>query len=60
MNHPMGNNFGAAGDIATQTRILRSALALVESATTGGVLEDLPTRWPEPFEFRPGSANTMG
>ncbi|MEZ5550833.1 MAG: hypothetical protein R3E82_08095 [Pseudomonadales bacterium] len=60
VNHPMGNNFGAAGDVETQTLILRRALSLIETATQGGILEDFPTEWSEPFEFRPGSANTMG
>ena len=60
VNHPMGNNFGAAHDKAMQTDILRQALKLLETATEGGVLVDMPTGWPKHFEFRPGSANTMG
>ncbi len=54
VNHPMGNNFGRPGDVATQTAILRMALGLIHSAEEGGVLVDYPTDWDEPFEFLPG------
>lgn len=54
VNHPMGNNFGRAGDAATQTDILRSALAMIHSAEHGGELIDYPTTWSENFSFAPG------
>ena len=60
VNHPMGNNFGGAHDPVMQTAILRAALQLIETATEGGILKDMPTQWTKRFEFRPGSANTMG
>ena len=54
VNHPMGNNFGAAGDQTGQTSILRSALAMVEAVEQGGALVDYPTNWADPFKFAPG------
>jgi hypothetical protein len=54
VNHPMGNNFGSAGDIETQTDILRSALSLIYSVEQGGVLVDYPSNWAETFRFAPG------
>jgi hypothetical protein len=56
VNHPMGNIFGAAHDVDMQRRILRAALGLIETATTGGELVDFPNIWPTPFEFAPGGA----
>ena len=53
VNHPMGNNFGAAHDAETQTRILRAALDLVETAEEGGALVDMPSHWTKPFAFGP-------
>ena len=50
----MGNNFGAAGDRETQTAIMRAALGLIESATEGGVIVDMPTNWYKEFSFGPG------
>ncbi len=44
VNHPMGNNFGAANDIESQTRILRAALNPVETMEEGGTLVDMPTK----------------
>jgi D-proline reductase (dithiol) PrdB len=55
VNHPMGNAFGAPGEVDTQRLILRAALALVETAEEGGVLVDLPVVWRESFEFKPGA-----
>jgi D-proline reductase (dithiol) PrdB len=49
VNFPMGNPFGRPGDRALQTRILRDALHLVESAREGGMLVDLPYDWGEDF-----------
>jgi hypothetical protein len=54
VNHPMGNNFGRAGDTATQADILRAALAMIHSAEQGGALIDYPTTWHESFSFAPG------
>lgn len=50
VNAPMGNNFGRPGDVATQSRVLREALALVAGAEQGGALVDSSFEWPEPFE----------
>ena len=47
----MGNNFGAPEDRAQQLEILRTSLALVHEADEGGVLIDLPLKWPEPFHY---------
>lgn len=49
VNAPMGNNFGRPGDVQTQSRVLREALALVAEAKSGGVLADSSFHWPEPF-----------
>lgn len=54
VNHPMGNNFGRAGDVCTQADILRAALALLDSAEYGGELIDYETSWSEDFAFAPG------
>lgn len=54
MNFPMGNNFGRATDVATQTRILRRGLAMIHEVTEAGNLEDWPEQWPEPFEYFTG------
>jgi hypothetical protein len=54
VNHPMGNNFGRPGDAATQTDILRAALAMIHGVERGGELIDYPTNWSEPFSFAPG------
>lgn len=49
VNFPMGNAFGRPFDADMQRRILRDALELGESATTGGQLVDLPYDWGESF-----------
>ena len=54
VNHPMGNNFGAAGDVETQASILRAALDLIRTVDEGGTLVDMPTKWTRPFAFGPG------
>jgi hypothetical protein len=56
VNHPMGNAFGAPGDTATQTKILRVALQLALTAGEGGTLIDLPGEWPQTFAFNPGAS----
>ena len=56
VNHPMGNNFGAAKDDETQMPILRTAVGLIESVTEDGTLVDMPTNWEKPFAFGPGGA----
>jgi len=55
VNHPMGNAFGAPGDVDAQLSVLRAALHLAETAVTGGILVDLPSNWPHPFDFKPGA-----
>jgi len=52
----MGNNFGAAGDATMQADIFRTALELIHSVETGGVLIDYPTTWNTPFVFAPGGS----
>ena len=54
VNHPMGNNFGAAGDEATQSDILRTALAMIHTTTEGGLMVDYPATWASKFNFTPG------
>ncbi len=56
VNHPMGNAFGAPGDVETQLAILRAALQLAVTAEQGGVLVDLPFVWGEPFTFNAGES----
>lgn len=56
VNHPMGNAFGAPGDIDMQERILRAALDVLLTAKEGGVLVDLVSVWPEPFSFSPAAS----
>lgn len=53
VNAPMGNNFGAPDDRATQIRILRAVLALAAEAPGPGCLVDDPMVWPRPFAFDP-------
>ena len=60
VNHPIGNNFGAAGDHEMQQSILRSALALIDTVEEGGALFDMPTNWSKVFGFNPGNANMTG
>ena len=50
----LGNNFGKASDIETQTRILRRGLAMIHEVTVPGVLEDWPEEWHEPVEYFTG------
>lgn len=54
VNHPMGNNFGAAGDVATQTDILQTALGMLHSVATAGTLVDYASEWQGGFAFAPG------
>ena len=54
VNFPMGNNFGAAGDVDMQQRILRAALELVDTASAGGDIVDFPDSWPGVFDYAPG------
>ncbi len=57
VNFPMGNALGAPFDTETQTAILRACLDMAASDCEPGALIDLPYRWPQPFEFAPGSSN---
>jgi hypothetical protein len=60
VNHPMGNNFGAPFDAATQLQVLRRALSLLSEVEVGGALVDMPIQWTAQFEFTPGAAASMG
>lgn len=54
VNAPMGNNFGAVGDSAMQTSVLRAALSMIDSTEQGGGLVDYPITWLDNFQFAPG------
>lgn len=45
LRFPLGNPFGAALDSATQSRVLRDCLSLLESATEPGGIVRLPYEW---------------
>jgi D-proline reductase (dithiol) PrdB len=45
VRYPLGNIFGEAGNAAQQRTILRDTLALIDTASTPGVVVDLPYRW---------------
>jgi hypothetical protein len=49
VNFPMGNPFGAPGDVAMHERILRDAVGLFDSVTDGGTIVDAPYEWGEDF-----------
>ena len=53
VNAPMGNNFGAPFDAATQLRILQAALQLAAQAREAGHIVDDPLVWPKPFYYDP-------
>ena len=53
----MGNNFGTANDVETQTSILRTALNVVETVEQGGTLVDMQTDWGKPFAFGPSGSS---
>lgn len=55
VNHPMGNNFGAPGDVKMQRDILLTALAMIHDPAAAGQLVDYPTTWAQPFAYAPGS-----
>ena len=54
VNHPMGNNFGRAGDREMQADILRTALGMLHNVVTPGELIDYPTKWQDEFHYAPG------
>ena len=54
VNFPMGNNFGAPDDVATQKKIIRRGLALIEEVDVGGALVDWEERWHEPVVYFTG------
>jgi hypothetical protein len=60
VNAPMGNNFGAPGDVEAQADILRTALGMIHTVTDGGTLIDYPVAWSGPFEFAPGGQRIAG
>ena len=39
--HPMGRPLGPPGDVITQRRVVRTALEMLESATSGGTVVEL-------------------
>jgi D-proline reductase (dithiol) PrdB len=45
LRFPMGNPFGASMDASMQSRILRDALALIDSVRTPGEIVSLPYDW---------------
>jgi D-proline reductase (dithiol) PrdB len=47
IEHPFGRPYGDVGDRATQTQVLRAALAMFESASEPGSVEHLPFVWHE-------------
>ena len=49
MRHIMGRPLGAPHDTERQMAVLRAALNLLERATSGGVIEELP----EPYRTAP-------
>ena len=53
VNHPMGNNFGRAGDKQAQTKILRTALEMAYTASAGELV-DYPIPWDQPYQYAPG------
>ena len=54
VNFPMGNNFGAPGDVERQSEIMRTALAMIHETEQAGRLIDLPYEWSGPFEYFTG------
>lgn len=48
IEYPPGRPFGDVGDAEGQRAVLRSTLAVVETAEQAGTLVDLPYEWPEP------------
>jgi len=49
----MGNNFGRAGDRETQAKILRAALAMIDTANAGDLV-DYPGEWGGNYQYAPG------
>ncbi|MBM3788772.1 MAG: hypothetical protein FJW35_00310 [Acidobacteria bacterium] len=45
LRFPLGNPFGSSWDAATQTRVLRDALALLDTVQTPGEIMHLPYDW---------------
>lgn len=48
IEYPIGRNFGRPGDEEGQTRVLREALRVAETADAPGTIVPLPFTWPEP------------
>jgi D-proline reductase (dithiol) PrdB len=55
VNFPMGNPFGRPFDAVQQRKVLRDALAALESVEVGGALIDLPYDWGEEFDMKLGA-----
>ena len=45
LDYPLGNPAGRPHDPANQRAVLEAALALLESATAPGTIQDLPHTW---------------
>ena len=51
VNFPLGRPCGRPFDVELQIRILKDALYVLATATTPGVIVDLPYEWDRPFDF---------
>ena len=52
LNYPLGHTAGRPNDLDGQTTIVRSALELLHSADTPGVVVPLEHRWPEEWRAK--------
>jgi D-proline reductase (dithiol) PrdB len=62
IEHPFGRPYGDVGDAATQTKVLRAALDVFESAKEPGHLEHLPFVWhqsPEETQWHPAEPSPI-
>jgi D-proline reductase (dithiol) PrdB len=62
IEHPFGRPYGDVGDVATQAKVLRAALALFESAREPGHVEHLPFVWhqsPEETQWHPAEPSPI-
>ena len=51
INFPLGRECGKPNDAELQTRILKDALNLLETAKSPGVIQDLNYEWSVPFAW---------
>jgi D-proline reductase (dithiol) PrdB len=62
IEHPFGRPYGDVGDAATQTKVLRAALAVFETAREPGHVEHLPFVWhedPEATQWHPAEPSPI-